>query len=936
MKSSAIFKVTDRYLKANPKKTWLSRISIILMVALMTCVFVGKDTVIRYMSDVAESLYGSWHYSFYNVNEEEYEQIQNFSYMKETALSENLQLSMFEQSANSNKPFLNIRYYSKQMFAWNNIELSSGRLPENEDEIVIAKSAIDEGSSIQPGDRIEADCFQRYIHNFGETTTVFPFQHVTIEPGDTVAVPDSFPYFDPDTEAGKEFLKTHEERHEPNGFSHTFTISGIIETPSFEAAASAAYTAITFLPEGAAPHADTFNGMCVIDADHAYNASWDFYELLGADRYKANNQVLAFSGNSSEGGLNSIILIAQIFFMILIAAVSVILIYNIFQLSYDERRTYLGMLSSIGATARQKRSSVYYEAFSHLLWALPLGFLLGLIIVYGGVSLLKPYTAALSGMEAASFESSMTVPLRLCIKPLSVILTMAFSILTVLVSSLIPARKVSKIGIIDSIRGNDPSFSAKRKKKSHSASASGMITSALNTYDSRRTNSIVRAVSGFLIILFVISYAASMILQMVEFKLIAGEETIERTSPLENVQLSETEQVYGFFVYRNADNIFEDVKKQIEQTEGVHGTDFYCEIFYAGLIDHDLYSEEYENAYRTLLSQFEPPLSQSEIDSYFENTGSLNIYAVSDDVYEEMLKKTNGTDSENSCILCNHTELSTKNYRVEGTTAPEYRFYEVARSLDLEKGQQFNFQTSVYNPEKDDVDLFDISFEVASVTDGTEIADDVKFHTEYPWIIIPERSLYGQPFAENASFTLTFIADTKDPQSADLIMRLEELSADENSGVYFTSRSGGAGNAMQIISGMIRIIMTCFAVIVSIISLLNIFNSVSALHAQRSKMNAALESIGMTRKQLKAVYARETAGMILKSIMISLPIILALSWLIRTLMMSRFGDFSVRVPYLLLCIVMLAAILSVFAIQQLSFRLSSKSSLIEQIRSEAR
>ena len=103
MKSSAIFKVTERYLKANPKKTWLSRISIILMVALMTCVFVGKDTVIRYMSDVAESLYGSWHYSFYNVNEEEYEQIQNFSYMKETALSENLQLSMFEQSANSNK-----------------------------------------------------------------------------------------------------------------------------------------------------------------------------------------------------------------------------------------------------------------------------------------------------------------------------------------------------------------------------------------------------------------------------------------------------------------------------------------------------------------------------------------------------------------------------------------------------------------------------------------------------------------------------------------------------------------------------------------------------------------------------------------------------------------------------------------------------------------
>ena len=63
---------------------------------------------------------------------------------------------------------------------------------------------------------------------------------------------------------------------------------------------------------------------------------------------------------------------AEVFFTILIMAASMVLIANVFQLSFRERSLYLGMLSSVGATGRQKRSSVYYEAGSLLLVALPL------------------------------------------------------------------------------------------------------------------------------------------------------------------------------------------------------------------------------------------------------------------------------------------------------------------------------------------------------------------------------------------------------------------------------------------------------------------------------------------------------------------------------------------------------------------------------------
>ena len=72
--------------------------------------------------------------------------------------------------------------------------------------------------------------------------------------------------------------------------------------------------------------------------------------------------MLAFSANGSDSVVSSLTVFIETFFVVLIMAASLILIYNVFQMSYRERTKYLGMLSSVGATGRQKRCSVYYEA----------------------------------------------------------------------------------------------------------------------------------------------------------------------------------------------------------------------------------------------------------------------------------------------------------------------------------------------------------------------------------------------------------------------------------------------------------------------------------------------------------------------------------------------------------------------------------------------
>ena len=56
-----IFHVTRQYMKRNKGRTAVTFTGIALMVMLMTCVFVGKDTVLRYLEKVASLRSGSWH-----------------------------------------------------------------------------------------------------------------------------------------------------------------------------------------------------------------------------------------------------------------------------------------------------------------------------------------------------------------------------------------------------------------------------------------------------------------------------------------------------------------------------------------------------------------------------------------------------------------------------------------------------------------------------------------------------------------------------------------------------------------------------------------------------------------------------------------------------------------------------------------------------------
>lgn len=132
--------------------------------------------------------------------------------------------------------------------------------------------------------------------------------------------------------------------------------------------------------------------------------------------------------------------------LVIIIIASVLLIFNAFGISISERSRYLGMLASVGATRAQKRGTVYYEGFLLGLIGIPLGIGFGLLGIGVTFRLLRP---ALEGSGLTLLPGvSMGLSFPWWILPLIVLL----SAMTIAISAYIPARRASRVSPIDALR----------------------------------------------------------------------------------------------------------------------------------------------------------------------------------------------------------------------------------------------------------------------------------------------------------------------------------------------------------------------------------------------------------------------------------------------------------------------------------------------------
>ena len=149
-------------------------------------------------------------------------------------------------------------------------------------------------------------------------------------------------------------------------------------------------------------------------------------------------------------------LLALYVVILIIVAVSLILIIRgSFELSMNARIHQFGIFSSIGATPRQIRTCLLQEAMALSILPMLLGSIFGISISYGVIKAINFFASDVSGRHESVFQYH----------PSIFVVTVFISVLTVIFSAWIPARKLSRMTPLEAIR-NTSGLLLKKKKHS--------------------------------------------------------------------------------------------------------------------------------------------------------------------------------------------------------------------------------------------------------------------------------------------------------------------------------------------------------------------------------------------------------------------------------------------------------------------------------------
>lgn len=421
-------KITIRQMLLNKRRTTITIIGVIIAVTMFTAVSTLLGSFMDFGQQAAIANKGNYHVCYYDLSSEDLNTIQADDNVKSYYAIHDEGLAQLPDEYGSKK-FLWIKAISADTMEDSGVHLVEGRLPQNDQELVLSESIKRRNpDSYTIGQTVTFDLGERKIKN--------PPEGVTQE------LDGSITYMGED-----ETFKVLEQK--------TYTIVGFATMASQEQSYVSSLMAVTALNTDVLYRGtlDVYVQAKHIDSIYAWGD--DLGNKIGEKdgiSYDFNNGLLMFEGRNQDSQFMGMLftLIAILFIIIFIGAIS--LIYNAFAISITERSTDFGLLSSIGATKRQKRRSVLLEALLILAVAVPIGVLggyFGLWLVFAAVNP-AINTLVSGGYLGSGLEAQLQ--LRVVISPIAILVAVIMSVLTVLVSAWIPAVRAGRVTPIEAIR----------------------------------------------------------------------------------------------------------------------------------------------------------------------------------------------------------------------------------------------------------------------------------------------------------------------------------------------------------------------------------------------------------------------------------------------------------------------------------------------------
>ena len=430
-------KFTVKNLKLNKKRTIVTIIGIILSTALICGVAGLVSSFQKTLVEATIATDGNFHAKFNNVSKDKFSYATENQKVKQYFFTSELGWAVLDGGQNSDKPYVQVMEYDKTALENFGINLIDGRLPENSNEILISEHIRTNAQvNWKVGDKITINVGERISEDGSKLNEYNPYGMIE--------------KYDAELEE-YEYAKSEEKI--VNAESRTYTIVGITKRLNYENYSSPGYKAITYKE----------NLRETEDISVLYKHAKDYKEInkemsknLETEDIGLNMDLIRFQGGLGDSTMAAVISVAGVVIVIIIIA-SVFVIRNSFSISVSERNRQYGMLASIGATSKQIKRNVVFEGMVVGLIAIPLGILLGIVAI---IILLEVVNYILGdllmGME---FVYTINIP--------GIIISVVISLITIYLSTLIPAKRAAKISPIESIRGNkDTKIKSKKVRTS--------------------------------------------------------------------------------------------------------------------------------------------------------------------------------------------------------------------------------------------------------------------------------------------------------------------------------------------------------------------------------------------------------------------------------------------------------------------------------------
>lgn len=838
-------KIALQGLKKNRTRTLVTIVGVALSAALITAVAAFALSLQTYMVNGAIMKYGDWHVAFPDVDASFVQEQAADNRVANIAAFENIGYAALKDGQNPDKPYLFIAGFNKQAFSTLPVELLSGRLPENGSEILVpAHVAANGGVKISIGDTLTLAVGIRQAGN--ETLN----QHA--------------PY-----RSGEEALTATAEE--------TYRVVGICQRPAFEERSAPGYTLIT-TADTATP-ANSFSAFVAFDKPGRIRSYAD--DRTGSHAYVLNDEVLRFMGLSEDKIFNGLLYSVEGILVALIMLGSVFLIYNSFNISLNERTHQFGILMSVGATEKQLRNSVLFEGLCIGAIGIPIGILVGL-----------PSIRLVLSIVADHFANVLydNVPLTLVVSVPVLVIAVLISMVTILISAYIPAKKAAGIPVMECIRQTgEIKVEAKALKISKLTNRLYGLEGTLASKNFKRNKGRYRSIILSLtlsVVLFVSSSAFGTYLdQLTEQSAVEMDGDIL----LYSRDMTENEFSQLYETLKTADG----VTKSTDQAVSTYTCESNTSKLTNGFLDSYRTSDGFDASGETVKL-------------------SLDIQFIEDSIYQSFIESIG---------------LSAAEYTGQDAKMVIVGKYNGGLDIFTDRSMNFTIGTKAGTQMKTIHTTFADTYPLdPPPAEGSEIKG-------YVLMVVAPHQMKPQFDTLNAptKLGLTFWSDNPAQSTVKMQALIEGLGITSGYALYNVHAILEQNRNILFIVNLFTVV---FIAMISLIAVANVFNTISTNIKLRRRELAMLRSVGMSNRDFNKMMGFECGLYGARTMLWGFPLSGILSWLIYKGMVVGGGNMEFIFPWKSIAISTLGVFLVVFITTLYAIRKIKRENIIDALRDD--